>query len=455
MSQNLKMIGVRVWDTEKKSFGEISDIEIQKGLIKSIRPSSIAKKEMVRYLLPGFCDASVTLSSNSLGGEMTKEALPFHLLGFLSTGFSHVESVADPNLQAVREEISKGRLIGPIISQSQKPVLLPSHFPEDDRPTKQYQFVSELGTTPSLFHEKEDRSKILPVFLKRSQNNSYPQTELFRLRAEAEKNGLKPVIYSFIDPLSWEDAIDAGYEIIFHAIPPKTNLGLIQRRSYTWSPMLNITYIKSMKEDPENLKKKFRAIAKHHKVYSGKFAETFEAALNATGDPTKASLSQREFLELEKAMIAFPKDRLLFSSGSGHFGSYPGVGAILESELWLQSWKQSPQVKKVSIEEEKEPSFWKKIWGSLSGERLLQKTNIDPETLSPEGMALVDILTRKTCNFLGADHKGLIKEGGPAHFSVHTQNPFVGPLGIFAIESMVLGGKLVYTPKLEKVGKKP
>lgn len=449
------MVGVRVWDAEKKTFGEISDIEIQKGLIKSIRPSSVAKKDVVRYLLPGFCDASVTISANALGGEMSKEALPFHLLSFLSTGFSHVESVADPNLQAVKEEISKGRLIGPIISQSQKPVLLPTHFPEEDRPTKQYQLVTELGSTPTFFQEKEDRSKRLPVFLKRSQNNSYPQTELFRLRTEAEKNGLKPVVYSFIDPLSWEDAIDSGYQIIFHAIPPNTNLGLIQRRSYIWSPMLNITYIKSLKEDPETLKRKFKAIAKRHKVYSEKFSDTFDAALNSTGDPTKASLSKKEFLDLKRAMVSFPKDRLLFSSGSGHFGSYPGVGAILESELWLESWKQSPEVKDTLGEVETEPSFWQKIWGSLRGEMVLQKTNADPETLSPERMALVDILTRKTCNFLGADHKGLIKEGGPAHFSVHTQNPFVSPLGIFAIESMVLGGKLVYTPKPEKVGKKP
>jgi hypothetical protein len=155
------------------------------------------------------------------------------------------------------------------------------------------------------------------------------------------------------------------------------------------------------------------------------------------------------------SLRGFPKDRLLFASGSGHYGSFPGLGAMIEAELWLGSWKSEDGGNLGDREEVATSTFWQKIWGTFRKEQVVQRTHVDPETIPSERVNLVQILTRETCSFLRADHGGLIKEGGPAHFSVHKQNPFVSPLGIFAIESMVLGGKLVYTPKPEKVGKKP
>ncbi len=449
------MVGVRVWNPEKKSFGELSDIDIQKGQIKSIKPTGNTKKDITRYLLPGFCDASVTLSVNSMGGEMTKEALPSHLLGFLSTGFSHVESVADPNLDKLKEEIERGRLVGPLVSQSHKPILLPTHFPSEDKPLKQYDLLSIIERIVPLSNGGENRSKIVPVFLKRSQNNSYSQTELFYLRTELRKKGLVPVVYSFIDPLSWEDALDSGFDVIFHLIPPNANLEPIQRRNYLWSPMMNITYLKSLKDDPLTLKSKLNELSKFHPVFVDKFYESFIPSLPENGDSSKAKISEKEFIAFREGMKEFPKERLLFSSGAGHYSSFPGMGAILEADLWLQIWKNQSFQEEVLAREENEVSFWQRLLGKLRKERILEKPHVDPESVIADQMELVDVLTRKTCNFLKADHKGLIQEGGPAHFSVHKRNPFVTRLGIFAIESMVLGGKLVYTPKPEKVGKKP
>lgn len=455
LSQNLKMIGVRVWDSEKKIFGGLSDIEIQKGVIQSIRPTSGSKKEIVRYLLPGFCDASVTIGADSFGGGVSKENLPYHLQSFLSTGFSHVESVADPDLQKVKEEISKGRLVGPIISQSQKPVVLPSHFPETDQPSKQYDLVTELENTSAILKEQANRSQILPIFLKRSSNQSFTQTDLFHLRTDAEKLGFTPVIYSFTDPLSWEDALDSGYKIIFHGLPPNANLEPIQRRSYLWAPMLNISYIKSLKENPSVLRSKLKNLTKYHPVFRDKFFESFDAILTEEGDRAKADRDKITFSNLNQSLRQFPKDRLLFASGAGHYGSFPGIGAMIEAEIWLDSWKLDGLVSDIRVSKQADAGFWQKIWGTFSPERILQRPNRDENTIHEGRKDLVEILTKATCSFIKADHKGLIKEGGPAHFSVHKENPFVSPLGIFAIESMVLGGKLVYTPKPEKVGKKP
>jgi hypothetical protein len=449
------MVGVRVWDSEKKAFGELSDIDIQKGVIKSIRSSPGAKKDIVRYLLPGFCDASVTIGADSFGGEVTKESLPFYLLSFLSTGFSHVESVADPDLKKVKEEIAKGRFTGPIISQSQKPILLPSHFPENDPPSKQYDLVAALENTGTLFNDKEHRSKILPIFLKRSANQSYTQTDLFHLRTDAEKIGFTTVIYSFTDPLSWEDALDSGYNIIFHALPPNANLEPIQKRSYLWAPMLNISYLKSLKENPSILKSKMITLSKYHPVFRERFNESFAASLSEEGDSQKANRDRLTFLNLYQSLRLFPKERLLFASGAGHYGSFPGIGAMLEAELWLESWRLDGLVSEIQQTKEREVGFWQRLWGNFRQESRIQSPHRDIDTVEEGKKILVDILTKETCSFIKADHRGLIREGGPAHFSVHKQNPFVSPLGIFAIESMVLGGKLVYTPKPEKVGKKP
>ncbi len=454
LSQNLKMIGVRIWDSEKKSFGVLSDIEIQKGLVKSIQPSTKTQTETVRYLLPGFCDASVTLGSDALGGEISKDALPFHLQSFLATGFSHVESVSDPDLQNLKDEISKARLVGPIISQSQKPILLQSHFVSGDAPTKQYN-LKDINHPTFLKDADPSRSKHLPIFLKRASQEMFSQADLFQLREEAQKNGYTPIVYSFADPNSWEDALDAGYQVLFQSLPPNAHLEAIQRRSFVWAPMLNITYLQSMKVDPTLLGSKVKSYAKFHPVFQEKFLESFLLSIGEGEASPQSKKMADQFESLYSSLDGFPQDRLIFASGSGHFGSYPGLGAIIEADLWLKRWKLQLLPESKSIRESESTSFWQKLWGSFQRTYSIREVNQDPETINQNQRDLITVLTQNTCLFIKADHEGRIRLGGPAHFSVHKRNPFVQPLGIFAIESMVLGGKLVYTPKPEKVGKKP
>ncbi|TGL82813.1 hypothetical protein EHQ72_03605, partial [Leptospira yasudae] len=51
----------------KKEYSEPSEIRIENGKIASIKKiNSFSGK--VSYALPGFCDANVTLSTDSLGG---------------------------------------------------------------------------------------------------------------------------------------------------------------------------------------------------------------------------------------------------------------------------------------------------------------------------------------------------------------------------------------------------
>jgi len=448
------MMSVRIWEGEKKSFGEISDIEILNGQIKTIRPSIIKPKEETRYLLPGFCDASVTLSANAMGGESAKESLPYLLQSFLASGFSHVVSVSDPDLQKVKEEIHKGRLFGPNLLPAQKPIVLTSHFSNESKPTKQYQMANDGETHFLPLAMAEGRSKILPIFLKRTREEAFSQSELYQIKIDALKNGYEPIIYTFADPQSWEDALDAGYQVLFHALPSGANLEEVQKRNYRFAPMLALSYFQSLRETPVILKEKITTYSKFNPVFKEKFLESFTIGLGEGEDQTKAKKAKITYESFSENFKEFPRERLVFASGTGHYGIFPGIGAVVEADIWLNLWKQKMAMKDEAKNVE-EPSFFERwnLW--FRGEKFLQIPKTDPTSLPKDQIQLVEILTKTTCSFIKADHGGLIKVGGPAHFSVHKGNPLNSYLGIFAIESMVLGGKLVYTPKPEKVGKKP
>ncbi|WP_411821782.1 hypothetical protein [Leptospira sp. 'Mane'] len=455
MSQNLKMLGVRVWESEKKQFGEVSDLEVNAGKIRSITPKTSNSKEPIRYILPGFCDASVTIGANSFGGQTNREILPQLLLGFLATGFSHVESVGDGDLTKVKEEVLKSRMTGPFILQSQKPWVYDANFKEDAPPKEQYFALGLDSKSLEAGDGKQNRSRHQPIFLKKAGGQSFPQTTLFQWKSRWDKQGYTPIAYTFADRLAWEDALDTGFPVIFHPMPGNANLSRVQTRQFLWAPLMNVSYFLSLKNDPKSLSVRLQQIGESFPYFKEKFLSNFLAGLEENGDFEKANREKSEFYSLwETFRKEHKKERLLFASGSGHWASFPGVGAIQEISLWETAWNTIAKEEERKKETEISLPWWKRIFARPDTEEL-GKIRKDPDTLPSERKELVQILTEKTCGFIGADHEGKIAIGKPAHFSVFKENPLKKPLGIFAIESMVLGGKLVYTPKPEKVGKKP
>ncbi|TGL77271.1 hypothetical protein EHQ72_12345, partial [Leptospira yasudae] len=66
-SESITLNAVRYLLPGKKEYSEPSEIRIENGKIASIKKiNSFSGK--VSYALPGFCDANVTLSTDSLGG---------------------------------------------------------------------------------------------------------------------------------------------------------------------------------------------------------------------------------------------------------------------------------------------------------------------------------------------------------------------------------------------------
>ncbi|TGK87313.1 hypothetical protein EHQ24_01920 [Leptospira noumeaensis] len=436
LSQNLKMKSVRIWDSEKANFGGFVDFEVVQGKILSFKEGASVPNP--KYLLPGFCDASVTIGADSMGGKTSRSELPAYLSGYLAAGFSHIESVGDPNLSSLQNEIIKSRWLAPILTQSQKPALY-SELSAGDGAL----YTSGLSHVPD-----SKRNRHLPIFLKEVENRGFSQTELFAKRREGEEKGYLPIAYTFSDKTSWEDALDTGFAVIFHPMPEGTNLYRAQKRDFLWAPMLSVLYLQNLKSRPEDWKEESENWARLHSVFGSRWKNSLSiesASENGEIDSSPPSFS--EYQSTFRGEVEARKN-LLFASGAGHWGLFPGQAAIVEVRLW-EALLTKPKERKVDLASNR-PGFWASLFGSFSPSLL--PTNADPESLPQIRREIIQTLTLKTCNFLGADHGGRIRVGGPAHFSIHDENPLKRASGIFPIESMVLGGKLVYTPKPTKEG---
>nr|WP_244241368.1 hypothetical protein [Leptospira perdikensis] len=430
------MKSVRIWESEKANFGGFVDLEVVQGKIISLKEGTPIVQP--KYLLPGFCDASVTLGSNARGGKTGREELPTYLSGYLAAGFSHIESVADPNVSNLQNEIIKSKWFAPILTQSQKPALY-SELPAGEGSV----YTSGLGQAID-----PKRNRHLPIFLKEVENRGFSQTELYAKRREAEEKGYLPIAYTFSDKTSWEDALDTSFPVIFHPMPEGTNLYRAQKRDFRWAPMLSILYLQNLKQKPDDWKKEIQVWSELHSVFGSRWKDSLST--ESEGEGEEENLTSNSFSEYQSTFQteAEARKNLLFASGAGHWGLFPGQAAIVEVRLW-ESLLAKPKERKVDLPSGK-PGFWTSLFGSFSPSLL--STNADPETLPQIRREIIQTLTLRTCTFIGADHEGRIRVGGTAHFSIHNENPLKRASGIFPIESMVLGGKLVYTPKPTKEG---
>ncbi|TGM59225.1 hypothetical protein [Leptospira vanthielii] len=435
LSQNLKMKSVRIWESEKSNFGGFVDLEVVQGKIISLKEGTPIVHP--KYLLPGFCDASVTLGSNARGGKTSREEIPTYLSGYLAAGFSHIESVGDPNLTNLQNEIIKSKWLSPILTQSQKPALY-----AELASGKEALYASGLSLAPD-----SKRNRHHPIFLKEVENRGFSQPELFAKRREGEEKGYLPLAYTFADKTSWEDALDTGFPVIFHPMPEGTNLYRAQKSDFRWAPMLSILYLQDLKRNPELWKEEIQIWSRLHFVFGSRWKDSLsvESEGEEDGSLSGGSFSQYKSTFQTEAEV---RKNLLFASGAGHWGLFPGQAAIVEVRLW-EALLAKPRARKADSPSGR-TGFWASLFGSFSPELL--STNADPDTLPQIRRDIIQTLTQRTCSFIGADHEGKIRIGGPAHFSVHDENPLKRASGIFPIESMVLGGKLVYTPKPTKEG---
>ncbi|MGE8721696.1 hypothetical protein ACO2KH_10200 [Leptospira terpstrae] len=435
LPQNLKMKSVRIWESEKANFGRFVDLEVVQGKIISIKEGTPVVQP--KYLLPGFCDASVTLGSNARGGKTGREEISTYLSGFLVAGFSHIESVGDPNLTNLQNEIIKSKWFSPLLTQSQKPALY-----SELASGKEALYSSGLSLAPD-----SKRNRHLPIFLKEVENRGFSQTELYAKQREAEEKGYLSVAYTFSDKTSWEDALDTGFPVIFHPMPEGTNLYRAQKRDFRWAPLLSILYLQDLKRNPELWKVEIQIWSRLHSVFGTRWKDLLSIETEGEEEGTEENQSFSQYQSTFQTEAEARKN-LLFASGAGHWGLFPGQAAIVEVRLW-ESLLAKPVVRKMESPKNK-PGFWASLFGSFSPSLL--STNADPESLPQIRREIIQTLTLRTCSFIGADHEGKIRVGGPAHFSVHDENPLKRASGIFPIESMVLGGKLVYTSKPTKEG---
>ncbi|MCZ8344441.1 MAG: hypothetical protein O9301_15510 [Leptospira sp.] len=430
LSQSLKIKQVRIWDSEKRNFGPVSEIEVERSRIKSIRPSE--KNGPVKFLLPGFCDATVHMSKNGLGGNTQPEDLSFHLRSYVSAGFSHILSIGDPDLSPLEREITKQKWQSPILIQAQRPLLYSDFSLENDN---LYQNKMPVQMDPK-------RIGILPIFLKEKDDRGFNQNQLFAIRKDILFQNKTPIVYTFGDPTSWEDSLDTGHNVLFHPMPETAKLNKIQKRGFYWAPMISTLYLSELLESPDKKKQLVEVLIPLHSSFSERGKEPFLAL--SPEDPL-----DRKGIGFQEAFTVFQdrKDQvqLVFASGAGHLGLLPGTAAVVEILLWEEAMK--PKKIPEGSGGSSEHWFFRTFIRPFQKNITLIQPNPDPETIPEYRREMIRSLTDTTCGLIGADHKGKIEVGGPAHFSILTENPLFRISGIFPIESMVVGGKLVYTPK--------
>lgn len=430
LSQSLKIKQVRIWDSEKRNFGPVSEIEVERSRIKSVKP--LQTTGPIKFLLPGFCDASVHMGKNGLGGNTRPEDLAFQLRSYVSAGFSHILSIGDPDLGPLEREITKQKWQSPILIQAQKPLIYSDFTLEND---KLYQNKTPVQIDPK-------RSDILPIFLKEKEDRGFNQNQLFEIRKDIVSQKKKPIVFTFGDPTSWEDSLDTGHNVLFHPMPETTKLKQIQKRGFYWAPMISTLYLSELLESPEKKNQLAAVLSPLHSSFSERGKESFLAL-------SPEDRLDRKGIGFQEAFAVFQdrKDQvqLVFASGAGHLGLLPGTAAVVEILLWEEAlkYKKAKEVGNLGSEHWFFRIFIQPFQKNIS----LALPNPDPETIPEHRRDMIQSLTETTCRLIGADHNGKIEVGGPAHFSIVSENPLFRNSGIFPIESMVVGGKLVYTPK--------
>lgn len=111
----------KIHSSRKKEYSEPSEIRIENGKVVSIKKINSFQGK-VSYVLPGFCDANVTLSVDSLGGQKDRAGVYLSLQSFLAHGFTGILSVGDPSwVETLLKDAQRLKKKSPWVKKSDPP----------------------------------------------------------------------------------------------------------------------------------------------------------------------------------------------------------------------------------------------------------------------------------------------------------------------------------------------
>ena len=169
-----KLENVRYFDFEKNSFSNPVDIEIINGKLHSILPNS-SGLEIASYVLPGFCDTSVHLGFNSVGGLMDEKSGKLALSSFLAHGFTHLISQnPTPWMKKLENDIQRGKISSPEIRYTGKIIISKTKEYPELPGDLYYQGSNREEILAEVLSQIESKQKIINLY-----HRYYPGNDFF------------------------------------------------------------------------------------------------------------------------------------------------------------------------------------------------------------------------------------------------------------------------------------
>ena len=402
-------------------FSESKDIWVERGKIFKIQPSSNDKSQ-ASYVLPGFCDAYVTLGVNPWGGEAGVDGLKVALQSFLVHGFTNIESIGDgPWIQKVQGYIEKNQWKGPLIHQTAAPII-----------TKQKQEISS-SLYKSIASDQElenylslNLGRRLHIFHRNEEGYIPDLRTLYKLRADQARS-YHWVLHTFADPFSSREALATEWQTIFH--PIHSEASNFQLKKIRWAPLMSVYFFQTIRKEKLWLEQRNEFIKKSpfFQISYEEISKTFPESFSYSEEDL--SLAKQDFQEYRSEFRSRPilYERMLFASGSGYPLVYPGMGAWKEVQIWEEFLSDLKEDNKSPIEEQSENenspfAFWNNLFGS---EQMLEIAPIrkDIGKIPQSRKILVKALTKNSCEFVQASHQGRIAVGLDANFNFYKRNP--------------------------------
>ncbi|PJZ68801.1 hypothetical protein CH373_03525 [Leptospira perolatii] len=386
------------------------EIVVKDGLVQKILPSESSQAPV--FILPGFCDAYVTLGSNSLGGQRDKKETEEALNSLLQHGFTFVQSVADGSWL---EEFAKNQSKNGNFPQIKvTPPILISDSEELRNQSGKLSGYQVLKSEEEAMDAISSKSKKnLHLFLRYTQGDSFQIDGklLYRMKAKSENLGIELSVSTFGEEFANWEALSSGVKILYHPIPETEFLAPVTRHLFQahWGPMLGVYYNQKLVGTPEFKQEWSRLLS-----WSPSFKEK---ALPEDWISSLTGLSEKERSEAEKeynSYLAFLKarknlsPRILLASGAGYYLTFPGIGG----------WK--------------ELSILSEIFGPEEALRTASET---------------------TCSFLGAPHEGRIRTGGKAHLLIFQEDPLKGLEKLSSLRTIITEKKRTELKRSKQQGK--
>lgn len=385
------------------TFSEVSDLYITNGKLTKVIETK--EKNSVRYVLPSFCDAYVTLGVEATGGQSNLNNIKLSLKSFLMHGFTHIQSIADgPWIQSLKTDIDSGKIIGPKITIAKRPLIAKSAELKDVSELLYYSADNKESALKEFQYQLTDSNKSIHIFNRFNEDStfSFDSELLHQMRMEAKDKNKLLTIHTYADRISILDSLISGNRYLVHPISAETQNEIAKQhiQELNLIPLLNV-YRNRQFDSSENGdgKLELNTLKKKSKFFLDYYSNSFESSLRSDLEETEMLNRKTEYSSylrfLEKNPILINK--MILGSGSGNYLSFPGISGIQELKIFAKAFN------------------------------------------SKEELFLIP--TRNSCSYMGGEYNGELAVGREANLIVLKENPVQNIDTLFQIEQVFINGK--------------